>query len=347
MKKKIFDVGNLVFAKVRGYPAWPARVTAVISSGKYSVFFYGTYEVGNIKPEQMWPYNKVNLDKFGPPNKHKKWYGEGLYQIENTPEIAFQHGNVGTVTDDHIDVDDEQVVEESSESFSLEAISTNKLKEADVWINQSQDKPKEHSNYVNIDFNVENSVEISGEKESFLGMKIAQEWTEQVEENEKGLEETTKDLIESTLKLKVKKLKWLKLEQEVVNIVCQIQKSMSKSKPYNVAKCLEMLKLMEKMDIKPLMVIKMPEMFMTVKRLSTERILSSDDASVAEVKEISERLQQRIMGDICPDTELPMCLEEFEDVLANKVKRFRKKTLPLSDRERLGIIDLEHVDYNV
>ena len=88
MKKKGFNVGDLVFAKVKGYPAWPAKVTAVISSGKYSVFFYGTYEVGNSKPEQMWSYNKRNLDKFGPPNKHKKWYSEGLYQIENNPGFA-------------------------------------------------------------------------------------------------------------------------------------------------------------------------------------------------------------------------------------------------------------------
>jgi len=334
MKKKIFDEGNLVFAKVRGYPAWPARVTAVLSSGKYSVFFYGTFEVGNIKPEQMWPYSKSNLDKFGPPNKHKKWYSEGLYQIEHTPEVAFQHGNVGTVADDHIDVDDEHV-EKSSESSSLDVNSTNELKEADVWMDQVvQDEPKEHSNYV------------KEKKESFLGMKLSQEWKEQVVENENEFEGIAKDLMvsSSTPKRKVQRLKWLKLEQEVVNIVCQIQKSMIKSKPYNVSKCLEMLKLMEKMDIKPLMVIKMPEVFMTVKRLSTERIPSSDDASAAEVKEISVRLLQKIIKDICPDTEPPMCLKEFENVLANKVKRFKKKTLALSDRERLGIIDLEYVN---
>jgi len=347
MKKKVFDEGNLVFAKVRGYPAWPARVMAVISSGKYSVFFYGTYEVGNIKPEQMWPYNKTNLDKFGPPNKHKKWYSEGLYQIENTPEIAFHHCNVGAVDDDHINVDGEYVVEKSSESSSIEAISMNELKEDDDWIDHVQDKQKEHANYLN-EGNVDASVEFMEGKKSFLDMKLApQEWNENVEENKKDFEDMPNDLIGSTPKQKVKKLKWLKLEQEVVNIVCQIQRSMSKNKPYNISKCLEMLKLLEKMDIKPLMVIKMPEVFMTVKRLSTERIPSSDDASAAEVKEISERLQHKIIHNICPGTGSPMCLEEFENILANKVKRFKKKTLALSDRERLGIIDLEHVDSNV
>ena len=90
MVKKVFTVGDLVFAKVKGYPAWPARVTGRTIGGKYCVFFYGTFEVGKMKPEDMWPYNQKLRDKFGPPNMHKKWYSEGLYQIEETPEIALQ-----------------------------------------------------------------------------------------------------------------------------------------------------------------------------------------------------------------------------------------------------------------
>ena len=90
MVKKVFSVGDLVFAKVKGYPAWPARVTGRTSGGKYCVFFYGTFEVGNMKPEEMWPYNQKFRDRFGPPNIHKKWYSESLYQIEHTPDIAVQ-----------------------------------------------------------------------------------------------------------------------------------------------------------------------------------------------------------------------------------------------------------------
>merc|ERR1712179_584575 len=243
------------------------------------------------------------------------------------------------VDDNYINVDGEYVVEKSSESSSIEAISMNELKEDDNWIDHVQDKPKEHpNNYVNTEGNADASVEIMEGKKSFLDMKLApQEWNENVEENKKDFEDMPNDLIGSTSKQKVKKLKWLKLEQEVVNIVCLIQRSMSKNTPYNISKCLEMLKLLEKMDIK------MPEVFMTVKRLSTERIPSNDDASAAEVKEISERLQHKIILNVCPGTGSPMCLEEFENILANKVKRFKKKTLALSDRERLGIVDLEHV----
>ena len=43
-----FKYGDRVFAKVRGYPPWPARVdgiTEVQGKNRFHVFFYGTYEV--------------------------------------------------------------------------------------------------------------------------------------------------------------------------------------------------------------------------------------------------------------------------------------------------------------
>jgi hypothetical protein len=45
-KKDTFKVGDFVFAKVKGYRPWPAKIVAVVSK-KYSVYFYGTQEVGN------------------------------------------------------------------------------------------------------------------------------------------------------------------------------------------------------------------------------------------------------------------------------------------------------------
>jgi len=79
--------GDLVFAKVKGYPPWPARVTSVKSS-RYKIFFYGTLETATLKKEDMWPYNQENEDKFAPKNLKRKWYSEGLDQIKNSPEIA-------------------------------------------------------------------------------------------------------------------------------------------------------------------------------------------------------------------------------------------------------------------
>lgn len=48
-KNKIsFSVGDMVFAKVRGYPAWPARISSIADARpatlKYNVYFFGTAE---------------------------------------------------------------------------------------------------------------------------------------------------------------------------------------------------------------------------------------------------------------------------------------------------------------
>ena len=46
---KTFAEGDLVFAKVRGFPAWPARIMEVCAGQRYQVLFYGTYETGKCK----------------------------------------------------------------------------------------------------------------------------------------------------------------------------------------------------------------------------------------------------------------------------------------------------------
>ncbi|KAL5281351.1 PSIP1.2 family protein [Megaselia abdita] len=61
---KTFQLDDLVFAKVKGYPHWPAIVTEVKSNSKiYSVVFYGTKETGNIKSSELWSYYGYK-DKF-------------------------------------------------------------------------------------------------------------------------------------------------------------------------------------------------------------------------------------------------------------------------------------------
>lgn len=71
-KKKVFHVGDKVFAKVRGYPAWPARVEEHLSgtgaNAKFRVFFYGTYESATVKRDDLWPFDDDSKEKFGEKN---------------------------------------------------------------------------------------------------------------------------------------------------------------------------------------------------------------------------------------------------------------------------------------
>lgn len=84
-----YAAGDFVFAKVKGYPPWPARITACKSASLYKVFWYGTYEHANaLKRDCIWPYNDENIEKFGSKNEHRPGYAQGLWEIVNTPEMA-------------------------------------------------------------------------------------------------------------------------------------------------------------------------------------------------------------------------------------------------------------------
>ncbi|EDV93203.1 PC4 and SFRS1-interacting protein [Drosophila grimshawi] len=79
---KQFNIGDLVFAKVKGYPAWPAKITKY-NSKKYNVYFYGTGETANIKLEDLFTYAD-NKEKFAhPKNMKRAKFSEAIDQIES------------------------------------------------------------------------------------------------------------------------------------------------------------------------------------------------------------------------------------------------------------------------
>ncbi|XP_077598188.1 uncharacterized protein LOC144213548 [Stigmatopora nigra] len=83
-----FKTGDLVFAKMRGYPHWPARVCKVDGSHKkrLPVFFFGTHQIGQIAPEQMVPFAGNKL-KYGN-SMRLKGFSEGMWEIQNTPGVG-------------------------------------------------------------------------------------------------------------------------------------------------------------------------------------------------------------------------------------------------------------------
>ncbi|KAI9531417.1 hypothetical protein NQZ68_041628, partial [Dissostichus eleginoides] len=84
-----FKQGDLVFAKMKGFPHWPARVCQCDGGGRNKripVYFFGTHQIGTIPPENIVPYVGNKL-KFGS-GVRIKGFTEGMWEIQNTPAVG-------------------------------------------------------------------------------------------------------------------------------------------------------------------------------------------------------------------------------------------------------------------
>ena len=88
MGQEKFVVGDLVFAKVRGFPFWPARITSLGNNGKYNVFFFGTYEVAAVQKKELQHFTPELKEQHTKTNHARKGYLKGLQELEETPDIG-------------------------------------------------------------------------------------------------------------------------------------------------------------------------------------------------------------------------------------------------------------------
>ncbi|XP_065131704.1 uncharacterized protein psip1b isoform X2 [Paramisgurnus dabryanus] len=84
-----FTTGDVVFAKMKGYPFWPARIgEGKAPRNKIPIFFYGTHTTTFLFPKDIVPY-WPNKDKYGQTTK-RGGFEEGMWEIENDPGVCLR-----------------------------------------------------------------------------------------------------------------------------------------------------------------------------------------------------------------------------------------------------------------
>ena len=75
-----FKIGDRVFARVRSYPFWPAKIEYLPGKKRkqYTVIFYFTLQKGFIDLKSLEPFNDETIIKFKPLCKNRNFFREAL-----------------------------------------------------------------------------------------------------------------------------------------------------------------------------------------------------------------------------------------------------------------------------
>ncbi|XP_037959294.1 uncharacterized protein LOC119688699 [Teleopsis dalmanni] len=145
-----FKIGDLVFAKVRGYPPWPARIVGS-SNNQYDVCFFGTGETGKISVHNLFHYAEHKEEFVTESKLKRKSYRAAVDESESftkpLAEIKKEHVMLFNIIPEHIydemELNDEQPqqcecdiklehqkvaeVSQSNEEFPISAVLVSRL----------------------------------------------------------------------------------------------------------------------------------------------------------------------------------------------------------------------------
>ena len=140
-----FQPADLVFAKVRGYPAWPARISSV-SGNICSVVFFGTHEMSSLGLKNIWAFNQVTRKKFATKyHMQKTKFAQAMKEILYSPQkvcssVDFAGSESNKETENHVEICDTN----NSKKIYPNLKKTNVLKQRDTNKNKPENNVKKY-----------------------------------------------------------------------------------------------------------------------------------------------------------------------------------------------------------
>jgi hypothetical protein len=88
-----YQMSDLVWAKMKGYPQWPARIVPKPrgqqppSANHHFVFFYGSHDIAWIHKKDMLPFEKYQAKLRKNSQRHRILLGKAIWEAEEDPEL--------------------------------------------------------------------------------------------------------------------------------------------------------------------------------------------------------------------------------------------------------------------
>ncbi len=219
-KTTVYKKGDLIFAKIKGSPYWPARVNTpsitnkiklfinyhfsqvestpkdLIAKKKYNIIFYGTYDTSICKVENLEPYNDDTKTAYSQPRKLKGWC-EALWEIEHDPQLK-KNRQAKTSTQEAVKEEPKQQQQQMEESGD----------DSELGVNEEQDvktpstcKSGDSSGLAN----EEDSNELSSEESKSLGSRKSMRKSNRVQlKDDEQADSTVKTVVVKNVSPKLK-----------------------------------------------------------------------------------------------------------------------------------------------
>jgi len=293
----LFKKDDLVFAKIKGYKPWPGRVLELKPGNKAMVFFFGTYDKGQVLMKDMWLYNEESKAKYAPANgKRPKKFQQALEEIVDWPDMLPYEGK-----------SEEKHLDDSLEPDGIEPVEKKQRRDSEISNRKLWVQVKDTGDIIEIDldkdrpkFNTKKEAMIYDDnrfKEALrfkslveAGKYVPPEVITRLEAktNRNGAEQAILDKWMFLQEDRQEKIQWLKTEYKIADIEIQLRKILHPGKP-DLESIIEHLQELNSLLVSKLMLKKQPQVFETIDRLchyvgpKTTNNLSTNDKETETV----------------------------------------------------------------